>query len=105
MRADAWSWSAHAVLPSDRDFAIARLDANGRLDTTFGDGGARLVDVAGAGLYDTASSVALQRSGRIIVGGHAEIPNGSKPGMILAAAAAAAVPRRHLRLCRTGQAR
>jgi uncharacterized delta-60 repeat protein len=70
-----------AILPNDRDFAIARLDASGRLDTTFGDGGARLVDVAGAGVYDTASSVALQRSGRIIVGGHAEIPNVSEPGM------------------------
>ncbi|MET0231623.1 MAG: hypothetical protein ABW186_11885 [Rhodanobacteraceae bacterium] len=74
-----------AVLPSDRDFAVARLDANGRLDTSFGDGGARLVDVAGAGLYDAASSVALQRSGRIIVGGHAVIPNGSEPGMTVVA--------------------
>jgi uncharacterized delta-60 repeat protein len=69
------------ALSRSGDFAIARLDAEGRLDTSFGDGGAVLVDVAGAGLYDTATSIAVQRTGRIIVGGYAEIPNGGAPGM------------------------
>jgi uncharacterized delta-60 repeat protein len=71
--------------PNHGDFAVARLDADGRLDTSFGDGGARLVDVAGQGLYDSATAVAVQRSGRILVGGYAAFPNSSQSAMTVAA--------------------
>ena len=53
------------------DFAIARLRADGLLDTTFGDGGARIVDFAGQHETDVAYAVALQRNGRILVAGYA----------------------------------
>jgi uncharacterized delta-60 repeat protein len=71
--------------PNHSDFAIARLDADGRLDTNFGDDGARLVDVAGQGLYDAATAVAVQRGGRILIGGYAQFPNASQAAMTVAA--------------------
>jgi uncharacterized delta-60 repeat protein len=72
-----------ATLSSDGDFAVARLGAEGRLDTGFGDEGARLVDVMGQHLYDGANAIAVQRSGRIIVGGFAHFSNASEVGMTI----------------------
>lgn len=53
------------------DFAIARLRADGLLDTTFGDGGARIVDFAGEQKSDVAYAVTFQRNDRILVAGYA----------------------------------
>jgi uncharacterized delta-60 repeat protein len=70
-----------ATVSGDGDFAVARLNAEGRLDTSFGDDGARLLDVMGQHLYDVANAIAVQRGGRIIVGGFAHLPNANEPGM------------------------
>jgi uncharacterized delta-60 repeat protein len=49
------------------DFAIIRLDRDGNLDATFGQGGRVLTDFAGAS--DTIYAVALQADGKIVVAG------------------------------------
>jgi uncharacterized delta-60 repeat protein len=57
----------------DRDFAIARLNGDGTLDTTFGAGTGKKVvpfNLAGGGTGgDVATSVAIQADGRIVVVG------------------------------------
>src|SRR5215471_2837395 len=52
-----------------RDFAIARYDSHGNLDTTFGVGGKATVDFFGG--IDEAKSIALQPDGRIVLAGSA----------------------------------
>jgi uncharacterized delta-60 repeat protein len=47
------------------DYGIARLTANGQLDSTFGVGGKATVDFSG--LTDTAKSVELQSDGKIVL--------------------------------------
>lgn len=49
------------------DFAVARLNANGSLDTGFGAGGMKLFDFFGGD--DRATGVALQSDGKIVVVG------------------------------------
>jgi uncharacterized delta-60 repeat protein len=51
------------------DFAIARYNLNGSLDTTFDTDGKVITDFAGA--TDQANSVAIQPDGKIIAGGRA----------------------------------
>jgi uncharacterized delta-60 repeat protein len=58
---------------SNTDFAIARYNADGSLDTTFGDGGK--VTTQFGGFADEGYSVTLQTDGKIIVAGHSN--NGS----------------------------
>jgi uncharacterized delta-60 repeat protein len=69
-----------STAPGTGDFAIARLDADGSLDTTFGAGTGKTTVAfdlnAGAG-NDTAASVALQADGKIVVAGSAEIAGGA----------------------------
>jgi uncharacterized delta-60 repeat protein len=48
------------------DFAVARLNVNGTLDTTFGTGGTTIIHF---GEHDDASAVALQSDGKIVVAG------------------------------------
>ena len=48
------------------DFAVARYNTNGTLDTSFGVGGKVTTDF---GLTETASSVVVQSDGKIIVAG------------------------------------
>ncbi len=55
------------------DFALARYNANGSLDTSFGDGDG-LVTTDFAGERDWAQSVALQPDGKIVVAGSAVFP-------------------------------
>ena len=55
------------------DFAVARYRPDGRLDTTFGDGGTFTLDFFGAG--DVASCVAIQTDGKILVAGSARNVN------------------------------
>jgi uncharacterized delta-60 repeat protein len=54
---------------SSEDFAIARYNANGTLDDTFGTKGRVTLDFPG--LAAVASSVVVQRDGKIVVGGGA----------------------------------
>ncbi|HEU4387864.1 MAG TPA: delta-60 repeat domain-containing protein [Blastocatellia bacterium] len=51
---------------SQTDFALARYNINGSLDLTFGTGGKTTIDL---GPIDSASAVALQPDGRIVVAG------------------------------------
>ncbi len=50
-----------------RDFAVARLNANGTLDSSFGAGGKTTADFGG---NETAWAVALQPDGKIVVAGY-----------------------------------
>jgi uncharacterized delta-60 repeat protein len=51
-------------------FALARFDASGALDGTFGSGGKTTADFPGAfGAQDLASALALQSDGKIVAGG------------------------------------
>jgi uncharacterized delta-60 repeat protein len=52
---------------TDFDFGLARYQADGTLDGTFGSGGTVQTDFAGGG--DIAWAVAIDRSGRIVVAG------------------------------------
>jgi uncharacterized delta-60 repeat protein len=55
------------------DFALARYNADGSLDSTFGSGGKVTTDFAGSSFgFDEANSVAIQSDGRIIAGGMAQ---------------------------------
>ncbi len=56
------------------DFAATRIEADGSVDTTFGDGGKRYVafDFAGGQRDDEAKSVAIDRAGGILLGGIAD---------------------------------
>jgi uncharacterized delta-60 repeat protein len=53
-----------------RDFKIARFDADGSLDPTFGTGGT--VTIAVSPFDDTARAIALQTDGKIVVAGYAK---------------------------------
>ena len=52
---------------TDRQFAVVRYAADGRLDTSFGNGGAVLTRISG---NEFASGLALQPDGRIVVAGY-----------------------------------
>lgn len=61
--------------PTSTDFAIARLDSDGTLDTTFGAGTGKTTvgfDLAGGTGNDVATALALQSDGKIVVVGSAE---------------------------------
>ena len=60
--------------PTDVDFAITRLNANGTLDTSFGSKGIVAIgfDLGGSNI-DRATSVVVQNDGRILVAGFAQI--------------------------------
>jgi uncharacterized delta-60 repeat protein len=55
----------------DFDFALARYNRDGSLDTSFGDGGKVTTDFFG--FSDTASAVAIQPGGKIVVAGSAQV--------------------------------
>jgi uncharacterized delta-60 repeat protein len=55
-------------------FGLARYNANGTLDTTFGVGGKQITDVSASG-NDEARGVALQADGKIVVVGWGGSPN------------------------------
>jgi uncharacterized delta-60 repeat protein len=58
-----------AIPNSGQDFALARYNANGSLDGTFGNGGKVVLDFFGG--FDQANAAALQPDGKIIVAGSA----------------------------------
>ncbi|MEU8436100.1 calcium-binding protein [Streptomyces sp. NPDC029216] len=54
---------------SQADFGVARYNTNGSLDTGFGTGGKVTTDVS-YGYFDSATAVALQSDGKIVVSGN-----------------------------------
>jgi uncharacterized delta-60 repeat protein len=58
------------VFTAETDFALARYNANGSLDTTFDTDGRVTTDVSGS--YDYANAVAVQPDGKIVVAGYAD---------------------------------
>jgi uncharacterized delta-60 repeat protein len=61
-----------ATISSVTQFAVVRYNADGSLDSTFGTGG---VVTTALGTSDTASSLALQADGKIVVVGKATVTN------------------------------
>jgi uncharacterized delta-60 repeat protein len=59
-----------SAVDDDRDFALARYDADGSLDTSFSGDGKQVTDFAGG--PDVANGVALQGNGKIVVVGSAQ---------------------------------
>ena len=60
---------------SDKNFALARYDPDGSLDTTFGTGGKVTTDFAGKD--DEAYALAIQPDGKIVLAGYATNTNSS----------------------------
>lgn len=65
----------------DEQFAVAQLLPDGQLDTTFGNGGKATIsfdDIVGSAVKDHPTALALDRQGRIVVGGfsYSGAPNG-----------------------------
>jgi uncharacterized delta-60 repeat protein len=60
-------FSRPVITADNDDFAVARLNADGSLDTTFGTGGKVTTDFFGS--FDRAHFVLIQPDGRIVVGG------------------------------------
>jgi uncharacterized delta-60 repeat protein len=56
------------------DFAVARFNSNGTLDTSFGSGGKSIFNLGG---NDDAYSVALQSDGKIVLAGYTSAGNGN----------------------------
>lgn len=67
--------------PTKKDFALARYNANGTLDTTFSADGRAMLNF-GAGTDDEAFDVAIDSSGRIVVAGSST--NGSQTDFAIA---------------------
>jgi uncharacterized delta-60 repeat protein len=72
-----------SITRGNPDFAIARYNANGGLDTTFDSTGKVLTDFSGSGSQDEASAVAIQSDGKIVTAGDS-IVSGSNPDFALA---------------------
>jgi len=63
----------------DRDFAVARFDANGVLDVTFSGDGKNTEDFdLGGAEHDMAFGVSLEPDGGIVVAGQVDGPSGNK---------------------------
>jgi uncharacterized delta-60 repeat protein len=68
--------------PNFEDFCLARYLPNGQLDTSFGNGGEVLTNFGNTpiGQGDArATAVAVQRDGRIVVAGHAQVMTNNNP--------------------------
>jgi uncharacterized delta-60 repeat protein len=64
--------SAQRSVNGDYDFAVARINFDGTLDSSFGNGGLTTIGFqAGGSLEDRATGVAVAPDGRIVVGGWA----------------------------------
>ncbi len=58
------------------DFVLARFNADGSLDTSFGTGGKVTTDIAGGFAQERARAVAIQPDGKIVVVGESSLPSG-----------------------------
>jgi uncharacterized delta-60 repeat protein len=65
---------------SNGDFAVARYNRNGTLDTTFSADGIVVTDFGGSG-PDSANAVAIQSDGKIVVAGQAGLANNARVGV------------------------
>jgi len=63
--------AGRSLSPAGYEFALARLEADGARDTSFGTGGT-VVTSTGTDLNEDANGLALQADGRIVAGGMAE---------------------------------
>ncbi len=63
-----------AITPASRDFALARYNSDGSLDTTFGIGGKVITDIAGRADVgeDTGNDIILQPDQKVVVVGTAQ---------------------------------
>lgn len=63
----------NATVPTDRDIAVLRLNVNGTLDTTFGEGGVRVLDLSttgnGSTITDASRGLAIGPDGSIFIHG------------------------------------
>jgi uncharacterized delta-60 repeat protein len=65
--------AGYTTLDGDQAMAVARIDANGKLDTTFGANGFATANVAvGGKAGELARAVAVQSDGKILIAGPAE---------------------------------
>ena len=64
------STTGNGVVPYSSDFALARYNVDGSLDTTFGDSGKITTDIGGS---ESGFSVAVQGDGKIIVVGNSAV--------------------------------
>jgi uncharacterized delta-60 repeat protein len=58
------------------DFVLARFNADGTPDTSFGTGGKVTTDIAGGFAQERARAVAIQPDGKIVVAGESSLPSG-----------------------------
>jgi uncharacterized delta-60 repeat protein len=58
------------------DFVLARFNADGTVDSTFGDDGKVTTDLVGGFAQERARAVAIQSDGKIVVAGEATVPSG-----------------------------
>jgi uncharacterized delta-60 repeat protein len=71
-----------ALVSGHSNFAIARYNANGTLDTSFGSGGKATLLIGSNS--STATSVVVQTDGKIVVGGYADGGGGNQNDFALA---------------------
>jgi uncharacterized delta-60 repeat protein len=74
-----------------RQAVVARFDADGRLDPSFGTGGILLLDAGEAYTEIAQGGLALEASGRIVVGGNTESPDGPRYTFVARLTAAGAL--------------
>jgi uncharacterized delta-60 repeat protein len=55
---------------TDDDFALSRFNADGSLDTSFGNGGSVVTAISAGNVEEQAHAVAVQADGKIVVAGH-----------------------------------
>ncbi|MEN3334675.1 MAG: hypothetical protein V7641_4040, partial [Blastocatellia bacterium] len=67
-----------------KDFAVIRLNPNGTLDSTFGNGGKLGFDFGSATRDDIARAVAIQPDGRIVIAGEAAVSLAGNFDIVLA---------------------
>lgn len=63
----------------DRGLTFMRLNADGTLDTTFGDNGRTTVKFSGVATYDEPAALAVQGNGRLVGAGYATNASGGSP--------------------------
>jgi uncharacterized delta-60 repeat protein len=76
----------------DIDFAVARFDARGAVDSSFGSGGGVRTDLGGPGTRDIAYGVAVGPDGKVVVAGYTGPAGGEGPNDFAVARYLAAPP-------------
>jgi uncharacterized delta-60 repeat protein len=69
----SWWWRGTSYNGSNDDFALARYNANGTLDTGFDGDGKVITDMGSS--YDYGSSVIQQVDGKLVVAGYSDSNN------------------------------